>query len=49
MVCSIDAYMLLFQISQYKIEQIPRGICVIINNVDFATMGERRGSDEDQS
>ncbi|XP_016342160.1 caspase-8-like [Sinocyclocheilus anshuiensis] len=36
------------EVSQYKIEQIPRGICVIINNVDFATMDERRGSDEDQ-
>ncbi|XP_026111544.1 caspase-8-like [Carassius auratus] len=36
------------EVSQYKIEQIPRGICVIINNVDFATMDVRRGSDEDQ-
>ncbi|KAF4112003.1 hypothetical protein G5714_006798 [Onychostoma macrolepis] len=36
------------EVSQYKIEQIPRGVCVIINNVDFATMKERRGSDEDQ-
>ncbi|KTF83213.1 hypothetical protein cypCar_00048743 [Cyprinus carpio] len=36
------------EVSQYKIEQNPRGICVIINNVDFATMDERRGSDEDQ-
>ncbi|XP_056314968.1 caspase-8-like [Danio aesculapii] len=36
------------QVSQYKITQNPRGICVIINNVDFTSMKERRGSDEDQ-
>ncbi|NP_001129724.2 caspase 20, apoptosis-related cysteine peptidase isoform X1 [Danio rerio] len=37
------------KVSQYKITQNPRGICVIINNVDFTSMGERRGSDEDQN
>ncbi|XP_051753909.1 caspase-8-like [Ctenopharyngodon idella] len=36
------------EVSHYKIEQIPRGVCVIINNVNFTTMSERRGSDEDQ-
>ncbi|XP_067229756.1 caspase-8-like [Chanodichthys erythropterus] len=36
------------EVSQYKIAQIPRGVCVIINNVNFTTMSERRGSDEDQ-
>ncbi|CAM4622186.1 unnamed protein product [Leuciscus chuanchicus] len=36
------------QVSQYKIERIPRGICVIINNVHFTTLKERSGSDEDQ-
>ncbi|XP_056122829.1 caspase 20, apoptosis-related cysteine peptidase isoform X2 [Rhinichthys klamathensis goyatoka] len=36
------------QVSQYKISQIPRGICVIINNVNFTTMNGRSGSDEDQ-
>lgn len=36
------------EVSQYKIERIPRGICVIINNVNFTTLKERCGSDEDQ-
>ncbi|KAK9972867.1 hypothetical protein ABG768_023629 [Culter alburnus] len=36
------------EVSQYKIAQNPRGVCVIINNVHFTTMPERRGSDEDQ-
>ncbi|XP_077055492.1 caspase 20, apoptosis-related cysteine peptidase isoform X2 [Siphateles boraxobius] len=36
------------QVSEYKISRIPRGICVIINNVHFTTMMERSGSDEDQ-
>ncbi|XP_048056545.1 caspase-8-like [Megalobrama amblycephala] len=36
------------EVSQYKIAQIPRGVCVIINNVNFKNMSERRGSDEDQ-
>lgn len=36
------------EVSQYKITRNPRGICVIINNVDFTSMKERRGSDEDQ-
>ncbi|XP_051997158.1 caspase-8-like [Xyrauchen texanus] len=36
------------ELGQYKITQIPRGICVIFNNVHFATMNERNGSDEDQ-
>lgn len=51
-VCSVPlmcVFVLLFQVSHYKIEQIPRGVCVIINNVNFTTMSERRGSDEDQS
>ncbi|KAG1942307.1 caspase-8 [Pimephales promelas] len=37
------------QVSQYKISQIPRGICVIFNNVHFTTMKERSGSDKDQN
>ncbi|KAK7155025.1 hypothetical protein R3I93_009848 [Phoxinus phoxinus] len=36
------------QVSQYKIARIPRGVCVIINNVNFTSMKERSGSDEDQ-
>ncbi|KAA0713234.1 Caspase-8 [Triplophysa tibetana] len=36
------------QIGQYTITQIPRGTCVIINNVHFGSMKEREGSDEDQ-
>jgi len=45
----VCVYVLLFQVSQYKISQIPRGICVIFNNVHFTTMKERSGSDKDQS
>ncbi|XP_043097678.1 caspase-8-like [Puntigrus tetrazona] len=36
------------EVSEYKIERNPRGVCMIINNVEFATMSERRGSDKDQ-
>ncbi|KAL1273151.1 hypothetical protein QQF64_029013 [Cirrhinus molitorella] len=36
------------EVPQYKISQNPRGTCVIINNVDFATLKQRLGSDEDQ-
>lgn len=36
------------EVCQYKIAQNPRGTCVIINNVHFATLSERMGSDLDQ-
>ncbi|XP_016107213.1 caspase 20, apoptosis-related cysteine peptidase [Sinocyclocheilus grahami] len=36
------------EVCQYNIAQIPRGTCVIINNVHFATLKERMGSDVDQ-
>nr|XP_055070130.1 caspase-8-like [Misgurnus anguillicaudatus]XP_055070131.1 caspase-8-like [Misgurnus anguillicaudatus] len=36
------------EIKQYQISQIPRGTCVIINNVQFATMNDRPGSDMDE-
>ncbi|XP_065096305.1 caspase-8-like [Paramisgurnus dabryanus] len=36
------------EIKQYQISQIPRGTCVIINNVHFATMNDRPGSDMDE-
>ncbi|XP_067314426.1 caspase 20, apoptosis-related cysteine peptidase [Pseudorasbora parva] len=35
------------EVAQYKIAQNPRGTCVIINNVNFTSMRERRGSDVD--
>jgi len=31
----------------YEMVQIPRGLCVIINNVNFKKSGERKGSDTD--
>ncbi|XP_051562253.1 caspase-8-like [Myxocyprinus asiaticus] len=36
------------ELRQYKITQIPRGTCVIFNNVHFTSLKERMGSDEDQ-
>ncbi|XP_059389990.1 caspase-8-like [Carassius carassius] len=37
------------EVTAYKMTRIPRGICIIINNVQFMNLPERRGSDEDQN
>ncbi|XP_030638356.1 caspase-8-like [Chanos chanos] len=35
------------EVLEYKLSSVPRGFCVIINNVDFITMGTRKGSERD--
>ncbi|XP_021444674.1 caspase-8 [Oncorhynchus mykiss] len=35
------------EVCQYRMTSLPRGHCLIINNVHFIQMGERRGSDKD--
>ncbi|XP_026860485.2 caspase 20, apoptosis-related cysteine peptidase [Electrophorus electricus] len=38
------------EISEYKMTSVPRGVCVIINNVTFCPdFGDRKGSDEDEA
>lgn len=37
-----------FQIGEYKMSSMPRGVCLIINNRNFIKMGNRSGSDKDE-
>ncbi|KAL6456026.1 hypothetical protein MHYP_G00358770 [Metynnis hypsauchen] len=36
------------EIGQYKMSSVPRGLCVIINNMKFACFGDRNGSEKDE-